>query len=102
MVGEGFFFFFNFGFGRWFLDEMERTETWFMTTRKSVYLSPSLSICYSSLVVFPLKMIFMESAGMPLVVSIWCLRAVIWVEKGLRWHWDRVRLKRLLLSNFSD
>ena len=39
------YFFFNFGLGGRFLARRGDTETWFMTTRKSVYLMPSFSSC---------------------------------------------------------
>lgn len=54
LLGLWLAFFFNFGLGGRFLDGRCSTDTWFMTTRKSVYFIPSFSSCSSSLRVLPL------------------------------------------------
>ena len=92
--------FFNFGFRGRFLDEVVFTETWFMTTRKSVYLIPSLSSCSSSLMVFPLKMIFIESLEKPFSASIRSFRLLTCFQLPLRLGLGPSRWRRSRLSNF--
>ena len=91
---RGLFLFFNFGLGRWFLRRSWLTKTWLMTTKKSVSLSPNFSSDSSSLVVLPLKMIFMDSAVMPLSAYILCFRLPIWLVLIVRWRLVQFRPRR--------
>lgn len=79
-------FFFNFGLWLRFLTTSTCTLTCVITTKKSDSFSPSFSIWSSLVVVFPLKIIFWESAARPFSFYNFCLRFPIYFKAIVLFH----------------
>ena len=62
---------------------------WYLAhnNQKFCLFEPNFYSDSSSLVVLPLKMIFIDSEVMPFSVSIFCFRLAIWLVFILRWQW---------------